>query len=421
MRPRSLLLAVLAVAPVLAGCGGVVVATTEPVQGHALTIYSSLPLDGADAPISTQIVNGETLALADAGGEVGHLHISYYSLNDSNPKTGHWEPGIVANNAKLAAQDNDAIAYLGDFDSEATAVSLPLTNEANILQVSPGSPYVGLTSSEDAGQDEPARFYPSGKVTFGRLLPGDLVEAAADAALMRALRIKTVYALSDEDPFDVSLDQLVGDDAEADGIHVTGYERLAVGSPGEFNATTEKVATSGAQAVFFAGPPELGTVSLWHALHASQPRLKLLGSDPLANEAFASQLGSAAGQTWISTPWLAPSLYPPEAQAVMRRYQAHFHEAPEPYALAGYEAMTVVLDAIRAAGRHGSDRQAVIDRFFDTTNHDSVLGRYSVEPSGATSLSRYGVDRVAHNRLVFDRSFEVSAESGASELTTESG
>ena len=58
-----------------------------------------------------------------------------------------------------------------------------------------------------------------------------------------------------------------------------------------------------------------------------------------------------------------------------------------PYALYGYEAMSVVLDAIRSAGSRGNDRQAVIERFFAVKNRDSVLGRYSIEADGETTLS----------------------------------
>ena len=99
------------------------------------------------------------------------FRIYYASLNDANPKTGEWAPGETANNAKYAAQDSTTIAYLGDYDSEATAISLPFVNAAGILQVSPASPYVGLTSSLHAGQDEPERFYQTGKRTFARLMP----------------------------------------------------------------------------------------------------------------------------------------------------------------------------------------------------------------------------------------------------------
>ncbi len=52
--------------------------------------------------------------------------------------------------------------------------------------------------------------------------------------------------------------------------------------------------------------------------------------------------------------------------------------------------MSVVLDAIRAAGSHGNDRQAVIERFFATSDRNSVIGRYSIEADGETTLPRYG-------------------------------
>jgi branched-chain amino acid transport system substrate-binding protein len=136
------------------------------------------------------------------------------------------------------------------------------------------------------------------------------------------------------------------------------------------------------------------------------PALALLGSHQLASDAFTSQLGSAASRTLVSTPWLPPSLYPSAAQGMLRRYEARFHERAQASALYGYEAMSATLDAIRGAGRHGNSRDAVIDQFFATKDRDSVLGRYSMQPNGETTLSHYAVDRVVDGRLVFYRAFE---------------
>lgn len=44
-----------------------------------------------------------------------------------------------------------------------------------------------------------------------------------------------------------------------------------------------------------------------------------------------------------------------------------------------------------------------------TSNRDSVLGRYSVQPSGETTLSTYGVDRVAAGNPVFWRAIDTAA------------
>jgi branched-chain amino acid transport system substrate-binding protein len=393
-------------ASVLAGCGGVGVSGASDAASNQLTIYSSLPLQGPAGAISQEIVNGEKLALANAGGRVGPFKVGYVSLDDSNPTSGRWDPGVTATDAKSAAQDTSTIAYLGEYNSAATAVSLPLINAAGILQVSPSSPYVGLTSSLDAGQDEPERFYPSGRRTFGRLQPGDPVQGAAQAQLMKALGVRKVYVLDDQDPFEVPLSQIVAGDAERAGIAVAAHDSVATRAATVFTGEVEKIAASGAQAVFFAGGAGAGTVALWQELHRANPRLLLLGSSAIASESFTAQIGAAAASTFITTPTLIPSQYPPAAERTLSDYRRHFGGEAGPEALYGYETMRVVLDAIRGAGARGGDRQTVIDRFFAVKSRDSVLGRYSMEADGETTLSRYGVDRVVNGRPVFYRAID---------------
>ena len=407
MRARWLCLAALAAVTLgAAGCGGVGLSGVAETTGNQLAIYSSLPLQGPSAAISQQIVNGEKLALAQAGGHVGPFSVVYESLDDANPSSGQLDPGATATDAKMAAQDTSTIAYLGEYDSAATAVSLPLINGAGILQVSPASPYVGLTSSLDAGQDEPQRFYPSGRRTFVRLQPGDPAQGAAQAALMKALGVRKVYVLDDQDPFEVPLAQIVAGDAEEAGIAVAAHDSIATTAGSVFTGEVEKIVQSGAQAVFLAGGAGAGTVALWQQLHSADPRLVLLGSSTMVDESFASQIGAAAASTYLTTPVLALDLYPPAAARVLSDYRVHFGGTPGPYALYGYEAMSVVLDAIRRAGSHGNDRQTVIDRVFATRNRDSVLGRYSMQASGETTLSRYGVDRIVNGRPVFYRAVD---------------
>jgi branched-chain amino acid transport system substrate-binding protein len=390
----------------VAGCGGVGVSGAATV-GNQLTIYSSLPLQGPSGAASQQIVNGEKLALADADGRVGSFKVGYVSEDDSSPTSGQWTPGVTATNAKLAADDTTTIAFLGDYNSAATAVSLPLINAAGILQVSPASPYVGLTSSQDAGQDEPERFYPSGQRTFGRLQPGDPAQAEAQVKLMAEMGVRRVYVLNDQDPFEVPLAQIVAGDAERAGIHVSGQDGLDVTGGTVFTGEVEKVSKSGAQAVFFAGGSGEGTVALWRQLHSADPNLLLLGSSTLASESFTSQLGAAAASTYLTTPALATGLYPPASARVLGEYRRDFAGEAGAYALYGYEAMSVVLEAIRTAGVNGNDRQSVIDRFFAVRSRDSVLGRYSIEADGETTLARYGVDRVVNGQPTFYRAISV--------------
>jgi branched-chain amino acid transport system substrate-binding protein len=408
VRARWLGLAAVAFTPLLTGCGGVGVSGASSALGNQLVIYSSLPLQGSAGGASEAIVNGERLALSQAGGHIGQFKISYVSLDDSNPTSGQWDPGVTATNAKTAAEDTGTIAYLGEYNSAATAVSLPLINAAGILQVSPGSPYVGLTSSLDAGQDEPERFYPSGRRNFARLQPGDLTQAAAQVQLMQSLGVKRVYVLNDQDPFELPLAQILAGDAKHAGIAVVGNDSLATTPGAVFSGEIEKIVESGAQAVFFAGGGGVGTVALWKQLHSAATHLTLLGSSAMADLAFTSRIGSASASTYLTTPVLPAQLYPATAQRLLSAYRRHFGAEGGPYALYGYEAMNVVLDAIRAAGSHGNDRQAVIDALFAAKPRNSVIGRYAIEDDGETTLSAYGVERVGSDgRTVFYRALGI--------------
>ncbi len=408
MLARWLGLAALAAAASAAvGCGGSGTTSTNDAVGNRLAIYSSLPLQGSDASISQQIVGGEKLALADAGGRAGRFKIEFFSLDDSSPTSDQWSPDVTASNAKTAAQDTATIAYLGDLNSAATAVSLPLINGAGVPQVSPGSPYVGLTQALDAGQDEPERFYPTGQRTFARLQPGDPVEAAAQVQLMRSLGIHKLYVLDDQDPFQLPLAQLVSGDAAQAGITVAGHDSLSVATGASYAGEAEKIVESGAQAVFFAGHGTQAAAALWRQLHLADPHLLLLGSSAAATEDLSSQLGPASASAYLTTPVLPVNLYPAAAQRVLDIYRRDFGGEVSAYVLSGYESMKLVLNAIRNAGPEGNNRQVVLGRVLSTRNRDSVLGRYSIEPDGETTLSRYAVDRVLGGRAVFSRVIEV--------------
>jgi len=388
------LAAVLAAFPILSGCAAGTTADSAEATGGSLTIYSSLPLQGPEGPVSEQIVGGEKLALAQAGAHAGPYKIGYVSLDDADPKTGVWNPGITASNAKRAAQDPSTIAYLGDFESAATAISLPLINGAGVLQVSPSSPYVGLTSSLDAGQDEPGRFYPSGKQTFGRVLPGDPAEAQAQAQLMRSLGVHSVYVLDDMDPFASALATIVAGKAQAAGIHVPAHESISTAPGTSFERTVEAISARGADAVFMAGQGNASEARLWRELHHADPRLVLLADSAMANGPFASHIGAAAASTYMTTPLLPSSSYPAQAQRVLGAYRRAFGSPAGPWALDGYAAMRMVLDAIDSAGHDATDRRTVIARLLGAPAQESVLGPMAIAADGDSTLSSYGVDKI---------------------------
>ena len=60
--------------------------------GKTLTVYSSLPLQGASRPQTTAMVKGIKLALERAGGKAGDFTVKYQSLDDSTAQAGSWTP-----------------------------------------------------------------------------------------------------------------------------------------------------------------------------------------------------------------------------------------------------------------------------------------------------------------------------------------
>lgn len=402
-RYRVLLLA--ALAPLLAACGAVV-SSAPPSAGRELTIFSSLPLQGPNAEASQAMVNGEKLALAQAHGHVGRFGVSYYSLDDSDPSTQTWSQDQTAANAKVAAQNKSTIAYLGDYDSGATAISLPLTNDGGILQISPASSYVGLTVSQDAGQDEPARFYPTGVRSFGRIVPNDLLQGEAVAELMRHLGVHSVYIVDDLDAFNASLAEIVAADAQQLGITVTATDTIDTTAT-DYSGEVKKVMASGAGAVFYAGSADSGVAKLWQQLYAADGQLHLIGSSAFDTPTFTASLGDAAVTTFYTTPVLPPQLYPPAAQRFFAAYRRAYGYPAPASALYGYEAMQTALLAIARAGDRGDVRSAVIASFFSIRNRNSVLGRYSIQQSGDTTISYYGVNRVVGGTPAFYMKFDL--------------
>ena len=369
----------------------------------SLTIYSSLPLQGDSRPQSTDVVNGEKLALEEQGGKVGKFTIKYVSTDDATAAAGKWDPGQTSADARKAAQDASTIVYLGEFNSGASAISIPILNEANILQISPSNTYVGLTRSEGADKGEPDKYYPSGKRTFGRVVPADHIQAAAQVTYQKDQGCKKTYILNDKEVYGKGIAVQVENIAKAQGLAIAGNDGIDT-KAANFRSLAQKIKTSGADCMFFGGITQNKGVQVFKDVAAANPTMKLFGPDGVAESAFSTKLGSAVEKnTYITNPTLDPKLYPPAAQDFFAKFKQKFGNDPQPYAIYGYEAMKVALLAIQNAGDKGNDRQAVIDAFFKIKDRDSVLGKYSIDENGDTTLSDYGADRVEGGKLVFDK------------------
>lgn len=380
--------------------------SAAPAPAHAqdpLTIYSSLPHDGVLARAGDDIDAAMRMALEDHGGRAGGHPITFTSLDDSTPARGGWDPARVRANATAAAGDDAAIAYLGDFNSGASALALPITNAAGLLQVSPSNAYVGLTRAiaHVSEPGDPASLVPTGVRTYGRVAPTDAREADALVAYMTALGVRRVVLVDDAESFGHGLRVLLGPRMRAAGVAVARV--LRTHGAHASRAVVRELRGTRADALLFTGVFRNGALPLWRALARRHPRWKLLGSTGIAIPRLARRIPRRAGaRTYLTRLPLAPAAYPAAGRLFFERFRARTGRAPHAYAIFGYEAMAVVLDAIDRAA-DPARRAAVVAAFFATRDRDSPLGRYSIDPFGDTTLSTFGGYRVAGRRIVWDR------------------
>ncbi len=408
----SLVLAALAGAVALSGCGNSADAHNE-IPGGNLTVYVSVPLHGPSTTSGESVLHGAQLALDELHGRIGTYRVAMRALDDANPKTASWDPGLTEANVHAAMLDKSLIGYIGDFNSGASAISIPILNRDLIPQISPGSTAVGLTSGgPEASPGEPAKYYPTGRRTFARVIPSDAVQARVLAELQHGAGCTKTYVLDDGevDGRDVADSFQVA--AKNAGVNIVGTQEFEPHAA-SYTSLASGVAQTGANCIVLAALTQNNAVLITRELAAALPNALIFGTDGLAESSYAdpAQGGIPLAldpRVLITSATLSPSDYPPSARRFYAAYERRYG-TPELSAIYGYEAMSLMLDAIMRATQDGSShvlRSKVLSAIFATRNRRSVLGTYSIDGNGDTSLDRYGVYRIVDGQLRFVKAMQ---------------
>jgi branched-chain amino acid transport system substrate-binding protein len=393
-----LLLVGLAVLFGVIGCGTQELAGNR-ISGHTLTIYASVPLEGSSASGARTVLDGEQLALAQAGGRVGRFTVHLRALDDASLTRDAWDPGQTALNAHLAAADPTTIGYIGELNSGASAVAIPVLNRAGIVSVSPTSTAVGLTSDgPGASPGEPAKYYPTGQRTFVTLAPDDAAQAAAQVQLQLGSGCTRAYVLDDGefDGYDTAASfQLV---ARGGGLNVIGAQSFAPGAR-DYAAVALAVARSGADCVLLSALPGFGVVRLTEQIAAAAPHAQIFATASLAQPSFVDPIEGGIPATLDARVLItAPSTGTGRDDGGFAAAYSQRFGSPGPYAAYGYEAMRLLLSAIDDATAEGHDqarRSSVLKAVFASRISASPLGPFNVQADGATTLRAYSIYQIS--------------------------
>jgi branched-chain amino acid transport system substrate-binding protein len=400
------LVAALAVGVAACGGGGGGGSSSGKISGNTLTIYASVPLQGASGGQGMAIENGAGLAVDAVGGKIGKYTIKYVRLDDSLASTGAADEGKAAQNARQAVSNKNTIGYVGEYNSGISKVTIPILNKAGIAQISPANTYVGLTTNEPGSEPgEPNKYYPAQTRTYARTVPKDTIQAAALVSAAKQAGCKSARVWNSKTTYSAGLARNVQLVAPKQGLKIEGndgidpkaanYRSLAAKIKADCFIYTGEIESNGIQAI-----KDAAAVSSVKSLFA--------GDGTCLNDAANPKKGIPANiapkfKCTIAT--LDPKAFGPEGKKFFKDYSAKYKVAsPDPYAIYGYETMALMLDAIKRASAKGAlTRKAVVDAVFSTKNRKSVLGTYSIDKNGDTSLTDYGLYKIVSGKLTFDK------------------
>lgn len=361
-------------------------ATSSGATSGTIKIVSSLPRTGSANTPTTAMVNGMRMALDDAGGKAGPFTIVYEDWDDSSAKKGNWDPEVEAANAAKAAADPDIMAYLGTYDSGAAKIAMPIVNKANLAMVSPANTATGLTKPGMGEPGEPEVYRASGKITFFRVVPADDIQGRVAARWMQEMGGKSVYVLDDRSLYGKGIADIFEQTAGDIGLKVLGREGLDPKAQ-EFRSLMTKVRELGPDWVYVGATTQTGAVQVIKDAVAVGLKAKLMMPDGALEQPLIDGAGAANAndRVYLTFGGVPPAAMTGKGAELVERYRAKYGIEPQSYAVYGYVAMQVVLDAIARAGV--KDREAIRAAIAATEQQGGILGDWKLDENGDTTLT----------------------------------
>lgn len=352
--------------------------------------YSGLPMSGSATAQTIPLVNGIKLALSQAGYKAGHYKIKYTPLNDATAAAGAWTPEATSAAARKAASDPKAVYYIGEFNSGAAEVSMPIVSRAGIAMDSPANTYVGLTVALKGvtAPGEPQKYQPAGK-TYTRIVPIDTVQGAADLEALQQKGCKKLAIFDDTQAYGAGLAAVLKKTAPMYGIKIVSIQSDP-NIESDYTSVAQKFKSVGAQCVeLSATTATVGGTAFVTAVHAALPHATILGPDGMCTSAWATTvpvLCTVATQNLKAYPG---------GRKFLAAYKKAYHVSdPDPYSIYGYASAELGIQTLAKmpAGLSGAKlRKAFVKALFATKNTNSVLGKFSINSNGDTTLTSYGL------------------------------
>jgi branched-chain amino acid transport system substrate-binding protein len=373
-------------------------------------MVSDLPLQGSSRPQNETIVNAITMALEERNYMAGDVQINYESQDNATAQAGKWDEAKCSENAQSAAQNQEIVGWIGPFNSGCAAVEIPILNQAGLAMVSPANTALGLTKpSSEPG--EPEKYYPTGNRNYTRVIVADDKQGRAGAVWMREEGVQSVYILDDQETYGKGLADQFQKAAEELGIQVLGRQSID-GKAANYRSLMSQIAQTNPDAIYFGGITQNNAGQLVNdKVGAGMPNENVIfmGPDGIFEDAFLDAAGNSGEGIYVTFGGLPGSELPGKGQDFVQKYKDKYGSDVEAYTAYGYEAANVLLDAIqRAYDNDGTaTREGVVRELFATSNYDGVLGTWSFDQDGDTTLTELSGQKVENGKFEFNRVIDI--------------
>jgi branched-chain amino acid transport system substrate-binding protein len=399
MRLKHLALATASLVSLASGLLGAAPASIAAQDAKVLKIVSSLPRTGSANAQTTTMVNGIKMAIEEVGGQVDGYTIAYEDWDDASPQKGNWDPQVEAQNANKAVKDTSIVGYIGTFNSGASKISMPVLNKEGLVMVSPANTYPGLTKPGTGEKNEPKVYRPSGKINYFRVVPTDDLQGSVAAEWAKELGATKVFILHDRELYGKGIADVFQEHAKKLGLNVVGYEGVD-SKAANYKSLVTKIASTGAELVYFGGTTQNNAGQIAKDLRAGGVQASFMVPDGCFETAFIDAAGAENlnGKTYITFGGLPANKLTGKGAEFRDAYIKKYGTEPEAYAVYGYEAARVLLDAIDRAEK--KDRESIRAAVAATKDFVGALGTWSFDENGDTT------NRIMSGQTVKDGKFE---------------
>ena len=360
-------------------------------------------LQGAFAEHGLQAAQALKLVLAQRDWRAGEYAVGLQVCEEADPETGNPDLRKCRRHARAFARNRSVIALAGPYFSLCAREMLPTLNRAEpgpLPALSGSNTYLGLTQdAPGVPEAEPERYRPTARRGYARIAPADDAQGAAAVVHMERENVRRVFTLYDDDTYGFGLSEGFRVAAERAGLDVVGRARWD-GDAKNYRALAQRLRGQGVEGVFIGG-----------LLTSNGPRLIRdlrigLGDEAIiaASDSFfqAATVVEGAGKhaegALVTIPVMPNDALPPPGRAFAAEFERRFGDKPCCYSVHFAQAMQVLLDAI--AGSDGT-RADVARRMLATRVSDGLLGDFTFDERGDSTLTAMGIHRVRRSRFEF--------------------